>query len=132
MAEKDANCILLWVYQGGQVNKGRLVRDPGGRASGYCDAPDDCYNCPLMQQEISQHPPGHANWVCPSCLRDVVKIGETKGIPLHLTSHYAEGQCQFVGCTRPPRVEMGDDGNSIELPRGYSRLLQLVVGDINT
>lgn len=132
MAEKEANCILLWIHQGGSVNKGRPVFDRNTRVSGTCDLPVDCYRCPLMQREIALHPPGHANWVCPMCLGDAAKVTKAKGAELVMTGHYSEGQCEFVGCTRPGRVELGDDGNTYEFPRGYSRLLQLVIGDINT
>lgn len=156
MGAKEAFCLLLWVHQGGQVNaKGLPVYTRNNRASGNCDNPDDCYRCQLMQQEIGRHPPGHANWVCPACLKDVVNIAKAKGVPIHLTGHYSEGQCQFVGCTRPPRYEfreadqfsVGESEDEvesqlakqsgwtvedlIEKPRGYSRFLQLVVGDIS-
>ncbi len=148
MGDKEAFCLLLWSYHGGEVSpKGLPVSTPGTRISGYCDNPDDCYRCPLMQRELARHPPGQANWVCPACLKEVVKAGKSKGVPVHLTGHYTEGQCQFVGCTRPPRVEYAagseeavDDQLSqewtkddlVEKPRGYSRFLQLVIGDINT
>ncbi len=156
MGDKEAFCLLLWGYQGGRVNAKSLpVSTPGVHASGYCDNPDDCYRCPIMQQEVARHPPGHANWVCPACLKDAVEKAKAKGVPIHLTGHYTEGQCQFVGCTRPPRFEF-DVGqflpngtedevenllsqqtgwaqeDLVERPRGYSRFLQLVIGDINT
>lgn len=157
MGDKEAFCLLLWGYQGGRVNaKGLPVSTPGVRASGYCDNPDDCYRCPLMQQEIVRHPPGHANWVCPACLKDVVAVAKAKDVPVRLTGHYTEGQCQYRGCTRPPRHEFDvpsdhflvgtedevedqmvhqsgwTDADLVERPRGYSRFLQLVIGDINS
>ena len=148
MGAKEAFCLLLWGYQGGQINaKGLPVRTPGSRASGNCDEPSDCYRCPLMQQEIARHPPGMANWVCPSCIREVAKLARHRGVRFYFTSHYTEGQCQYKGCTREPRVEYRDinpaledeehpkpwdEGDKIEYPARYSRLLQLVIGDINS
>jgi hypothetical protein len=134
MAEKDAFCLLLWVHQGGRVDeKGRPVRVRGVRASGNCDAPDDCYRCQLMQQEISRHPPGHAIWVCPDCIGDVVKVAKGKEVSYYLAGHYTEGQCQYMGCVRPPRLEYDEAAESIvEKPRGYSRFLQLFIGDVNS
>lgn len=145
MAGKEAFCLLLWIHQGGQVDaRGRRVASQEVAASGYCDEPTDCYRCPLMQLEISRHPPGHANWVCPACLTEVSKKAKSQEKSIFMTQHYSEGQCQYVGCTRPPRLEYRDadpfsDGDKpwteedlIERPRGYSRLLQLVIGDINT
>lgn len=145
MAEQDVFCLLLWVSQGGSAANGQPIFSANRTASGYCGNPE-CYRCPLMQNEIAQHPAGHANWVCPACLRDVVQLGKDRGIQVHLTGHYTEGQCQFVGCTRPPRFEYRDaepfvegDADSswiemdiVERPRGYSRFLQLVIGNINT
>lgn len=125
---------------------------------GSCDKSIDCYYCPEMHQEIYKHPWGYANWVCPSCLREVVKKAKDSGKKvhpdvlydkcdyaecIHLTGHYAEGRCQYVGCSRPPRIEYGDglipgdetswtSADLVERPSGYSRLLQLVIGDINS
>lgn len=142
MGLKEANCLLLWAYQGGRVNaKGQPISEPGNRASGYCDTPDDCFRCPLMQQELARQPPGQANWVCPACLKEVSRIAKSKGISIYMTGHYTEGQCQFVGCVRPARMEYdGDDvedqpwsaAEYVEKPRGFSRFLQLIIGDINT
>lgn len=92
------------------------------------------------------HPPGQANWVCPGCLSEVSKKAKATGKKIYMTQHYAEGQCQYVGCTRPPRLEFREahpgipedaetpwtDVDVVEKPRGYSRMLQLVIGDINT
>lgn len=156
MGDKEAFCLLLWSYQGGRINaKGLPISTPGARISGYCDNPNDCYRCPLMQREIQRHPEGHANWVCPDCLKEISRLAKIKGVSIHMTAHYTEGQCQFVGCTRPPRVEydsgslgpagtddeveghlMGQpkwsEADLVERPRGFSRFLQLVIGDINT
>lgn len=100
-------------------------------ASGNCDAPDDCYRCPLMQQEIARHPPGHTLWVCPACVGEVVRVAKGKGVSYYLAGHYTEGQCQYVGCVRPPRQEYDEAMEVIvEKPRGYSRFLQLFIGDV--
>lgn len=143
MAEKEAFCLLLWVHQGGRVNaKGRAVKSGSG-PSGYCDDPTDCCRCPLLQREISLHPTGHANWVCPACLTEISRKAKSQAKRIHMTGHYSEGQCQYVGCERPPRLEYGDtnveaddigwtEGDLVERPRGYSRFLQLIIGDINT
>ena len=135
MAEKEAFCDLLWIYNG------RLIQG-GKRINGYCDKPYDCYLCPVMHHKVAQHPPGYANWVCPSCLREVAKRAKTEGKPIEITGHYTEGRCQYIGCSRPPRIEHGDvlgpdetswtDADLVERPSGYSRLLQLVIGDINS
>lgn len=135
MAEKETNCLLLWVHQGGKVDKKRRpVRIPGVRASGSCDAPYDCYRCKLMQQEIAQHPPGYAIWVCPACLDDAVRVALENQKTYDLPGYYSEGQCEFVDCVRPPRLEYDEAmENIVEKPRGYSRLLQLfVVKDVPT
>ncbi len=132
MGRKEAFCLLLWQHQGGEVNASNIpIRTPEARTSGMCDEPYDCYRCPLMQQEIAQHLPGHTNWVCPGCLKDVVQVAKHKNIEMYLTGHYSEGQCQFIGCTRPARIELGDDGEARQFPCNYSRFLQLVIGDIN-
>lgn len=134
MSEKESNCLLLWTYQGGQVDeKRRMVSVPGVAASGYCDSPDACGQCPLMQQEIAKHPAGHATWVCPACLREVARKMRSKGIPVHMTGHYADGLCAYIGCTRPPRIEFDDDMETkVVIPARFSRFLQLVIGDINS
>jgi hypothetical protein len=95
-----------------------------------------------MQKEMSGHPPGHANWVCPACLPIVSKKAKSQGKSIHMTAHYTEGRCQFIGCERPGRVEYADgaidneagwtEEDKIEYPKGYSRFLQLVIGDINS
>jgi hypothetical protein len=95
-----------------------------------------------MHKEISSHPPGHTNWVCPSCLAEVSKKAKSQGKDIQMTGHYTEGRCQFIGCTRPERVEYGDstvddevgwaEGDKVERPKGHSRFLQLVIGDINS
>lgn len=145
MGEKEAFCLLLWASQGGVVsNSGKPVITRHG-PSGMCDDPTDCYRCPLLQAEISLHPPGHSNWVCPPCLPEISKRARALGKRIHLTGHYAEGQCQYIGCSSPPRIEYRDvnletddleikwtEADLVERPRGYSRLLQLVIGDINT
>lgn len=143
MAEKEAFCILLWKARGGRVDKNGKIITSKYSPSGLCDEPTDCYRCPLLQQEISLHPVGQANWVCPSCLSEICRKAKVSGKAVHLTGHYTEGQCQYVGCIRPPRIEFRDVGaetedeigwteeDIVELPRGYSRLLQLVIGDIN-
>lgn len=124
---KEAFCLLLFISNGGRVDdKGRPVFARGVAARGLCAEPVDCYQCSLMQQEIARHPPGHAFWVCPACLTQVVKKAKKDGVPHHVTGHYTEGHCQYVGCERPPRQE----GNE-ELARGYSRFLQLFIGDVN-
>lgn len=110
-------------------NKNLPIRVSG--ISGACDEPEDCYRCPLMQQEIAQHLPGHTNWVCPSCLKDVVQVAKSRGVEIRLTGHYTEGQCQFIGCVRPPRTELGDSGELQQFPKYYSRFLQLIIGAIN-
>ncbi len=131
MAEKMAFCLLLWSARGGLVARGQPVFSANA-VSGDCDNPE-CYRCTLMQQEMAQHPQGHVNWVCPACLRDAIRVAKDKGVQAYLTGHYTEGQCQFVGCTRPARTEFDSETESyIEKPRGYSRYLQLVIGDINT
>lgn len=130
MAEKEAFCFLLRRYQGGR--------------GGYCDEPTDCFKCPLLQQEIALHPPGQTTWVCPACLTEVSRKAKADGRRLHITGHYSEGQCQYVGCTRPARlefrdidIEVNDEATSwtaedlVERPKGYSRFLQLIIGDIN-
>lgn len=123
---------------------GRKLVASGRGPSGSCDEPTDCYRCPLLQREISMHPPGQANWVCPACLTEVSRKAKNAGKSIHITGHYSEGQCQYVGCTRPPRIEFRDAGveaddegagwtaaDLVERPRGYSRFLQLIIGDIN-
>lgn len=135
MSEKEAFCILLWRYQGGRIDSsGRKPIFSKSGPSGFCDDPTDCYRCSLLQQEISFHPPGHANWVCPSCLTEVSRKSKDTGKYIRITGHYSEGQCQYVGCTRPARTELHEESETtiIELPKGYSRFLQLVIGDINT
>lgn len=133
MAEKDAFCLLLWVAQGGPVIDGQPSFSANRTASGRCDDPCDCYRCPLMQQELAQHPAGMTHWVCPACLSDVLRRAKEKGVSVNLAGHYTEGQCQYVGCTRPPRTEFDEQLEVIvERPRGFSRFLQLVIGDINT
>lgn len=129
MAEKEAFCLLLWVSRGGR--------------RGSCDEPTDCYRCPLLQREISLHPAGYTNWVCPSCLQEISRKAKNQGKHIQMTGHYSEGQCQYKGCTRPSRLEYRDIGiegddetgwkenDLVEVPRGYSRFLQLVIGDIN-
>lgn len=146
MAEKEAFCLLLWRYQGGRVDdRNRKVIASGIGPSGSCDEPTDCYRCPLLQQEIALHPPGQTNWVCPACLTEISRKAKNLGKRIHMTGHYSEGQCQYVGCVRPSRLEFRDAGietedestgwtaaDLIERPRGYSRFLQLIIGDINT
>jgi hypothetical protein len=91
------------------------------------------------------HPAGYTHWVCPSCLSEISRKAKNQGRQIHITGHYSEGQCQYIGCTRPPRleyrdigIEAGDDeagwteNDLVELPKGYSRFLQLVIGDINS
>jgi hypothetical protein len=99
-----------------------------------------------MLHEIAQHDSGHANWVCPACLTEVSRKAKSQGKGIHITGHYAEGQCQYIGCSRPSRIEfrepnpfLPDDDETqyteadlIERPPGYSSLLQLIIGDINT
>jgi len=111
-----------------------------------CSKPWDCFDCPLMQQELSNHAPNELMWVCPSCITEVIKIAKSKGIPFHVPGHYTEGQCQYEGCTRPQRTEYGDDDpkflvdpllpwaneDLVERPAGYSKLLQLFIGDIRS
>jgi hypothetical protein len=143
MAEKEAFCLLLWRSRGGRVdNRGKAIVSKHS-PSGSCDEPTDCYKCPLLQQEVSMHPAGQTNWVCPACLPEICRTAKTQGRSIHLTGHYTEGRCQYVRCTRPPRSEFRDvgvedvearwkEGDIVELPSGYSRFLQLVIGDINT
>lgn len=132
MGRKEAFCLLLWKYQGGKISPKNIpVRVPEIHASGACDEPNDCYRCPLMQIEIARHLPGYANWVCPDCLNSVVQIAKIRNVAIHFTGHYTEGQCQFIGCTRPERVELGDEGEMQQFPSNYSRFLQLVIGEIN-
>lgn len=135
MSEKEAFCILLWRYQGGLVDVSRKkpVFSKNG-PSGFCDEPTDCHRCPLLQQEISFHPPGHTNWICPACLTEISRRSKSTGKSIRITGHYSEGQCQYVNCARPARMEIQEESetNLIELPKGYSRFLQLVIGDINT
>lgn len=123
MAEKEAFCQLLLQYRQGQYSMGMTV-------SGYCDEPTDCHRCFLLKHEISLHPPGFTNWVCPACLTEVVKKMKQKNMYVKLTGHYSEGQCQYIGCRRIAREEPGESG-VIQLPKGYSRFLQLIIGDIN-
>ncbi len=135
MSEKEAFCILLWRYQGGLVDpSGRKPIFSNSGSSGFCDEPTECYRCSLLQREISFHPPGHANWVCPACLTEVSKKAKSTGKNIRITGHYSEGQCQYIGCTRPPRRELREDSETdlIDLPKGHSRFLQLIIGDINT
>jgi hypothetical protein len=96
--------------------------------------------------EINMHDRKMTNWVCPACLPEISKQAKHKNVSIHMTGHYAEGQCQYVGCLRPARLEYRDinpmipdddttpwtEADLIERPRGYSMLLQLVIGDINT
>lgn len=59
-----------------------------------------------------------------------------------MTGHYTEGRCEFIGCSRPTRIEYGDSAveddiswtekDKVEYPAGHSRFLQLVIGDINS
>jgi hypothetical protein len=107
----EAFCLLLW--------------NASNHSQGKCSRPYDCRDCPLMQMEISMHA-GQAIWVCPSCVSIVVKKAKKKGSSYILPGHYTEGVCQYKKCTRPPRKE-GD----VELPAGYSRLLQLFIGAID-
>lgn len=79
-----------------------------------------------MQNELSFYNPSHVLWVCPDCITDVVRDAKRRGIEYRIPGHYTEGQCEYSGCTRPPRTE-GDE----ELGPGYSRLLQLFIGDVN-
>lgn len=133
MSEKKASCVLLWIHQGGKIVNGKPVRVNGVNASGLCDEPTDCFTCPLMQREMAFHPPGHAIWICPDCYSSAISVAKAKGITHQLAGHYTEGQCQFVGCVRPPRIEYDEEmENLVEKPRGYSRLLQLFIGDVNT
>lgn len=124
-------CLLLWAYNGGQVGpNGPIFSSRSSPSIGYCAEPTDCFSCPLMQQEMAKHPPGTVNWVCPSCIPEVIKLAKEKGISIHIPGHYTEGQCQFVNCSRGARTE--EVPQHQEVPVGYSRLLQLIVGDINS
>ena len=123
-------CTLLFIDHGGRVDdRGRPV---SSTSVGYCADPGDCYSCQLMQKELAQHPPGTARWICPACIGEVIKLSKEKGIPFNVPGHFTEGQCQWKGCSRPPRTEY-DEGfeQLVERPAGYSRLLQLFIGEID-
>lgn len=124
---KEAFCLLLWSSNGGQFDpKGRPYLERGSYSRGNCTRPHDCFTCPLMQEELAQHPPEEVCWVCPACLSEVAKQAKEQSFEFRLPGYFTEGQCQYRRCQRPARVEEG-----VELPRGWSRFLQLVLGPIN-
>ena len=130
---REAFCLLLWRSTGGRVTLDKKIvqaLDQEGEvesyARGYCTRPWDCYQCPLMQEEIAQHPPGETAWVCPSCLSAISKTVKERGYRLTLPGHFTEGQCQYKDCDRPAHLE-----NGVEIPARFSRFLQLVIGPID-
>lgn len=120
---KEAFCLLLWAETGGRIDaKGQPIFGSGAPARGVCTEPYDCYGCPLMQKELARHPEGHAFWVCPACVSYLAKDAKAREVSFHLPGHYSEGQCQYAECTRPERVEGGE-----QLPARFSRFLQLII-----
>lgn len=128
MAEKEAPCPLLLAHTGVLL----------------CDAPTKCYKCPYLQYEISQHPPGFVNWVCPACVTEVSRKAKEQGTLIQMPGLYVAGLCDYIGCTRPSRIELRDQDSflpdSDEIPPeedfierlpGYSSLLQLIIGNIH-
>ena len=106
-------------------------------ARGQCEADYDCSQCSLMQKELSFYPPDEVNWACPACLPDIFKMAKTAGTKIIVPGHYAEGVCTLRSCTRPSRPEEAEGlpgvstGQIAQLPPGFSRFLQLVLGPIN-
>ena len=127
MGAKEVFCLLYWGANGGQVDSsGKPIFQPGNRVGGLCPEPEDCRQCSLMQRELAFHNPQHVLWVCPDCIGTVIKEAKRRGISFRVPGHYTEGSCEYVHCERPPRTEDGE-----ELGPGYSRMLQLFIGDIN-
>ena len=127
---KEAFCLLLWKSTGGGVTPDlKILRsfDQEGTderfARGYCTRPWDCFTCPTMQDELAQHVPGTALWLCQTCVTDMVKAAEAAELAFSLPGHYCEGQCQRTACDRPSFTD--DEGTH---PPGFSRFLQLYIG----
>jgi hypothetical protein len=69
----------------------------------------------------------------PGLYWEVIKLAKAKGIPFNVPGHFTEGQCQWEGCTRPPRTEYDEEFEQlVERPGRYSRLLQLFIGEVDT
>jgi hypothetical protein len=123
----EAFCLLLWAANGGNIDgRGRPTRERDQYSRGNCTRPHDCYTCPLLQNELALHPPEEVFWACPQCIAEIAKEAKKQKMSLRLPGYYTEGQCQYKGCTRPARVEDG-----VELPPGFSRFLQVVLGPFN-
>lgn len=127
---KEAFCLLLWRATGGTFDSRMrpLIEQGDGYVHyprGYCTRPYDCFECVLMQQELSMHPDDEKMWVCPTCVSEVVKLARIAGARCDLVGHYTEGFCQFPSCTRPA-VVIGE----LEQPERFSRFLQLIIGPV--
>ena len=106
-------------------------------ARGSCTRPYDCTSCHLMQDELANYDPSEVVWVCPDCLHGIFRSAKKAGIKITAPGHYSEGICEFLGCSRPATREEAEGlpgmpgGRVVELPPGFSRYRQLLIGKIN-
>ena len=118
--DHESFCQLLWAANGGQVNQKGIPIPGRGFIRGYCRRSKDCALCPIMAQELVQHPAEAQAWLCTDCVNTVSVRAKERRMKGVLLGHYTEGYCQNPACWMISRI--GE-------PR-YSVLLQLVLGPI--
>lgn len=161
--QKESFCSLLWRANGGSIDSDGRPINPNSRGQivlvtdedveldeetavqtgterryvrGMCTMEYPCTKCPLLLDELRWHSPDTLHWICPSCILEVSRTAKGLGRRLILPGYFAEGECTYRGCTRPPRVEEADgmpgvsSGVFIQTPPRFSRFLQLVIGYI--